>query len=127
MHGRVTDIWRAYFAQRLLWDIGEQIAFAPPWVTQFRNAHNYLSDFNSELPLYQQSSALVEALRRWKPSAPSLAGRLEQLYVFMYEIGVIEASDVSLAQAWIADLHAVGYRFPSLATAYLYVDASPGG
>ena len=58
VHGRVTDIWRAYFTQRLLWGCGYRVAFAYPWVTQYRNAHNYLADFNSELPLYQQAGAL---------------------------------------------------------------------
>ena len=36
VHGRVTDIWRAYFTQRLLWDCGFRIAFSAPWVTQYR-------------------------------------------------------------------------------------------
>jgi len=49
VHGRVTDIWRSYFAQRLFWDVGLRVGFAPPWVTQYRNAHNYLADFNSEV------------------------------------------------------------------------------
>ena len=38
VHGRVTDIWRAYFTQRLLWGCGYRVAFAYPWVTQYRNA-----------------------------------------------------------------------------------------
>ena len=114
VHGRVTDIWRAYFSQRLLWDVGERISFADPWVTQRRNAHNYLADFNSEQPLYQQSGALVRALLEWKPAAATLPGRLEELYIFMYEMGVVEQEDVALAQAWIADLLLVGYNFPRL-------------
>ena len=32
----------------------------------------------------------------------------------MYELGIVERNDVLLAQAWIADLIAVGYRFPPL-------------
>lgn len=48
VHGRVTDIWRAYFTQRLLWDIGYRIGFSTPWVTQYRNAHNYLADVPAE-------------------------------------------------------------------------------
>ena len=43
VHGRVTDIWRAYFTQRMLWDVGLRIGFSSPWVTQYRNAHNYLA------------------------------------------------------------------------------------
>jgi hypothetical protein len=114
VHGRVTDIWRAYFTQRLLWDVGYRIAFSTPWVTQYRNAHNYLADFNSELPLYQQAGALVDALLTWSPSSPSLPGRIEELYVMMYEMAIIGIDDVRLAQAWLRDLIAVGYRFPPL-------------
>ena len=58
-------------SQRLLWDLGYRIGFSTPWVTQFRNAHNYLADFNSELPLYQQAGALVDALLDWKPRRSS--------------------------------------------------------
>lgn len=44
VHGRVSDIWRSYIAQRLLWDVGYSIAFAPPMVDQLRSPHNYLAD-----------------------------------------------------------------------------------
>ena len=54
VHGRVTDIWRSFFTQRLMWDVGQQLAFSNPFVTQYRNVHNYLADFNSEKPLYSQ-------------------------------------------------------------------------
>ncbi|EOD23456.1 hypothetical protein EMIHUDRAFT_199815 [Emiliania huxleyi CCMP1516] len=114
VHGRVTDIWRAYFAQRLLWDVGLRLAFSPPWVVQFRNAHNYLADFNSEVPLYQQAGALVGALLRWQPAARTLPGRFEELYVHMYELGIVGLSDVRLAQAWLADLDRIGYPFPPI-------------
>ena len=117
VHGRVTDIWRAYFTQRLLWDIGSRIAFATPWVTQYRNAHNYLADFNSELPLYQQAGALVDALLAWRPASGTLPGRIEELYILMYECGIVGLADVHLAQAWLADLVKVGYRFPPLEAA----------
>lgn len=45
---RVTDIWRSYFAQKLLHIIGETISFNPANAVQFRNAHDYLADFESE-------------------------------------------------------------------------------
>lgn len=44
VHGRVSDIWRSYMAQRLLWDVGYQVAFSPPMVDQLRSPHNYLAD-----------------------------------------------------------------------------------
>ena len=83
VHGRVSDIWRGYVTQRLLWHLGMGVAYSQPWVAQYRNAHNYLADFNSELPLYQQAGELVKALLAWQPTANSLPGRLEELYILM--------------------------------------------
>ncbi|ETN82160.1 hypothetical protein NECAME_17778, partial [Necator americanus] len=44
----VTDIWRSYFAQKLLHIIGENIAFYPANAIQVRNSHDFLKDFRSE-------------------------------------------------------------------------------
>ena len=43
VHGRVSDIWRSYIAQRLFWDAGLALAFVGAHVTQFRSPHNYLA------------------------------------------------------------------------------------
>lgn len=36
MSDRVSDIWRGYWAQRLLWEIGGHVAFGPPSLNQVR-------------------------------------------------------------------------------------------
>jgi hypothetical protein len=59
VHGRVSDIWRGYFMQRVCKAIGLRLAFAPSVVQQDRNAHNYMADFQSELPLYVFCYAVV--------------------------------------------------------------------
>lgn len=33
---RVSDIWRGYWAQRLLWEVGAHVAFGPPSLKQVR-------------------------------------------------------------------------------------------
>jgi hypothetical protein len=38
--GRVSDIWRSYFAQCLFRDLDLAVVFAPPSIEQIRNAHN---------------------------------------------------------------------------------------
>lgn len=94
-------------------------------MSQFRNPHNLLGDFNSETPLYQQAGALVDALLAWTPSGRTLPGRIEELYVHMYEFGILGLADVELAQAWIADLAALGYRFPTLVAPGRYRRETP--
>jgi len=114
VHGRVSDIWRAYLTQKLLWDVGQVVAFTPPHVVHDRVAHDYLKDFHSEHDLYLKSTAMVSFLARWTSDAPTLVERLEQLWAQLYARGFVELADLQLAQAWIRDLLAVGYDFPDL-------------
>jgi len=114
VHGRVSDIWRAYLTQKLLWDIGQVISFAPAHVVHDRVAHDYLKDFQSEGDLYLKSAAIVGFLAKWTSDAPTLVERLEQLWAALYSRGFVEEGDLRLAQAWIRDLLAIGYEFPDL-------------
>lgn len=52
--GRISDIWRGYFAQCLFGDIGLSLVFGPPKIVQERNDHNYLGDFDAEADLYRK-------------------------------------------------------------------------
>ena len=115
VHGRVSDIWRSYVAQRLMWKYGMRVAFMKPWVDQERTAHDYLRDFDSEQPLYLRAGGLLDFLRAWRPSQEglTLAAEQEELIVALYEHGVLEKEDVLLTQAWLQDLRSMGYRFPN--------------
>jgi len=125
VHGRVSDIWRAYLTQKLLWDVGQVVAFTPPHVVHDRVAHDYLKDMYAEQDLYFKATAMVRFLTDWTSDAPTLVERLEQLWAALYSRGFVELGDLQLAQAWIRDLLAVGYRFPDLQLGkIMWVDAS---
>jgi hypothetical protein len=114
-HPRVSDIWRSYIAQRLFADIGVRVAFHSPIVAHVRRAkEENLPDMLAELPLYRDSLDLVRALRGWQGKAATLPGRMEELYVALYEQGFLGLEDVRLAQRWISALLEVGYDFPPL-------------
>merc|ERR1719157_306801 len=87
VHGRVSDIWRSFLTQKLLWDIGEVLAFRPSYVVHDRVAHDYLKDFHSEQDLYLKTTAMVAFLVRWQSDAPTLVERLEQLWAALYSRG----------------------------------------
>ena len=117
VHGRVSDIWRSYFAQRLFWDVGLQAGFfARPLVVQKRNPHSNLGDLDAERDLYQKSEQLVEFLGRWKGKGKTLVERMEELWVALYEHQYIEVNDVLLLQQWLQALLDAGYSFPELRT-----------
>ena len=114
VHGRVSDIWRGYIYQRLAKDLGLDLLFASPAVTQVRNVHNYLADFDSEQALYRKADRLIEQLSELALTGPSLPSRMEALYVYLFERGYIELADVELCQQWLSALISVGYIFPSI-------------
>ena len=124
VHGRVSDIWRSYFGQRLLKDIGYQVAFTYPQVLQNRNSHNYLADLDSEQPLYMKSGRLIEHLRGWSSPCQSLDCHFEALIIDLYEHDFVEIGDVELVQEWIECLHQIGYQYPDISVGAMYSETT---
>ncbi|XP_022789850.1 probable glycosyltransferase STELLO1 [Stylophora pistillata] len=114
---RVCDIWRGYWAQRLLWDVGSQLSFFPPNAVQFRNAHNYLEDFIDEKMLYHDAGRFVEFLVKWKSDKKDFFSRVLDLSIAMVREGFWEMKDVMLTKAWLEDLVSVGYQMPAVSPA----------
>ena len=111
--GRVSDIWRSYIAQRLLWDAGKYIAFTKPMVIQKRTTHNFMRDFDAEQDLYYKSGAFINFLAKWDGShLPSMPERMELLYIDLFERNYIKLSDVLAVQAWLTTLIEEGHDFP---------------
>lgn len=111
---RVSDIWRSYWAQKLLWRVGGTLTFLPATVYQERNAHNYLKDFSDELQLYEDAGRLVRFLDSWEPLTYSLKDAMQQLAADMQKEGFWNEDDVGLLQLWCDSLAQIGYRFPPL-------------
>jgi hypothetical protein len=114
--GRVSDIWRSYFAQALFGHLGLRVGFLPrPLVVQDRNPHSYTADFEAELALYLQSSALVKLIgdRLSQPNEyRSVPQAVEDLWIDLYQRGYIELKDVYNVQLWLQALCDIGYVFP---------------
>ena len=111
VHGRVTDIWRAYFAQRIFMEHDLPFIYAAPQVTQFRNPHNLLGDLESEGDLYFKSEQLISFLSKWKPSSNYIPSQMESLYIQLYERNYLEEFDILYLQLWLKSLVTVGYDF----------------
>lgn len=105
VHGRVSDIWRSYFMQHEMWGRGCHVAFSSPLVSQYRNAHKYLNDFQSELDLYLKVGGLLDILNSTPMRYDSCFDRVMDIYITMYEYGIVEENDVLLAQAFTQDVH----------------------
>ncbi len=118
VHGRVTDIWRGYIAQRLMRLLDLHLVYTPAMVRQVRNPHSYMRDFNSELDLYTRVDALLKFLDAWQPPAgASFGSALVDLYAGLYEREYIEVADVALIKVWVSAMEhfkALPSSFPEL-------------
>ncbi|XP_046346723.2 probable glycosyltransferase STELLO1 [Haliotis rufescens] len=110
---RVCDIWRGYWAQRLLWEMGGNVGFFPPNAVQKRNSHSYLSDAKEEKDLYFQTDRLVDFLTKWRcEEGRTLFGCMTKLSTDMVHENFWGGKDASLTSLWIKDLVALGYQEP---------------
>lgn len=111
---RVSDIWRAYWAQRLLWDIGANLLFLHATVDQIRNPHNYLLDFEDELEFYLKTGKFIDFLMKWSSTSETLPDRMLELMRAMVRKKYFRVEEYYLMKAWIEDLIALNYNFPPL-------------
>eukprot|EP00240_Pyramimonas_obovata_P001512 CAMPEP_0118934862 /NCGR_PEP_ID=MMETSP1169-20130426/14324_1 /TAXON_ID=36882 /ORGANISM="Pyramimonas obovata, Strain CCMP722" /LENGTH=495 /DNA_ID=CAMNT_0006877811 /DNA_START=38 /DNA_END=1525 /DNA_ORIENTATION=- len=115
---RVCDIWRSYWAQRLLWEIGGEVAFLPASVDQVRSPHDYLGDFLEEVQMYTQAGKLVAYLRAWECGKPTLFDCAIKLTHDMAVEGYWGATDVEIMTAWLTDLYELGVENPPVTGTY---------
>ncbi|KAI8922091.1 hypothetical protein DFJ77DRAFT_445302 [Powellomyces hirtus] len=114
---RVSDIWRGYAVQRLLWDADMQVTFSGPWVSQDGLVEPAgRADLQSEHDLYTKTWALLMFLQSWVPQTQTIPQRFEELYIELYKRGYVEMADVLLVRGWIRELELCDYRFPRVPT-----------
>ena len=112
--GRVADVWRSFYSQKLLWAISQQLAFIPPFVTQCRNTHGYMDDYVREAPLFRMAGPMILKLLNWKIN--SAHGNLPDALIAVFKLlnneSFIGKRDILVIEAWIKDLQSIGYKFP---------------
>ncbi|CAF4821194.1 unnamed protein product [Rotaria sp. Silwood1] len=111
---RVCDIWRNFWIQRFLWDIGGRLIFGKSSAKQVRNSHSFIKDMDDEYQLYHQSGSFVSFLVSWSSSYNLISKGIAQLAKDIAQAGFWQSNKVDIMDAWLTDLHSVGYSFPSI-------------
>ena len=65
---RVSDIWRGYWAQRLLWEIGGHVAFGPPRVSKVRGKIKLVYDAGKS---HSFGCKIYRCISKWKKHSHS--------------------------------------------------------
>lgn len=98
---RVTDIWRGYIAQRILWELNSEMLFSSASVYQERNFHNLMRDFEEELDLYLKSESLLQDLDALQLTG-SPAEMLVQTYEQLIKKGYFQAEEIEIVKEWVS-------------------------
>lgn len=105
---RMTDIWRSFVAQRILWANDWGLAFHQATVWQQRNEHDLLRDFEEEIPGYLHNEAIVERLASLTIPAgeENLFDAVEACYTELVAMGMVGAEELPLIAAFRRDFEA---------------------
>jgi len=99
---RMTDIWRSFIAQRILWGMGYRMLFFEADVIQVRNYHDYYDDFKQEIPGYLGNNKLQYTLENVVMSG-DVYEILYNCYDKLIEEGFFMEGEISLVERWIED------------------------
>jgi len=111
---RVTDIYRAYWAQKLMWLIGENLAFASPRAWQKRSGHRDIQDAREETELYTNIGRYIKVLNEWQCEDKVFFRCVSHLSNHLVTEGLWKKRDAEIIDAWISDLQTIGYVTPVL-------------
>jgi hypothetical protein len=84
-----------------LWKAGFNLGFTEATVFQERNAHNYLRDFESEIPMYLQTEKVVKITLECISENNSISANLLAAYKGLLKEGIVEQSEVDLLETWL--------------------------
>lgn len=103
---RMTDIWRSFIAQRIAWANDWSVLFHEPTVTQTRNDHNLLKDFEDEIPGYLQNHKITMLLQslKLKKGEKYLSENLFTCYHSLVQNKILPEKELFLVDDWINDL-----------------------
>ena len=110
---REDDIFRGYWSQRLLWEVGGSLVMTGPTAYQLRNPHDFFLDYRMEYKMYLHAEGVLDRLNRWScPHRHGLGDCIKEVMADLNDAGFIGRRDVLLSAAWVADLESLGYVFP---------------
>lgn len=102
---RFTDILRGLVAQPLMWNYGYNLGFTTATVTQDRNIHNYMKDFESEIPCFLLPEKIINITKGSIKKDAKLTDNLFNVYKALFENKIVEEKELEILSSWIEDIN----------------------
>jgi len=101
---RFTDILRSLVAQPIMAVAGYRLGFTKATVVQKRNPHDYLQDFESEIPCYLLGRKAIEAVGEAVHSSLSVGENLEKAYKALVKCKIVAKQELRTVALWLDEL-----------------------
>jgi hypothetical protein len=98
---RFTDILRGFIAQPILWASNYTLCFGHATAIQKRNPHDYLVDFESEIPCFLYPEKIMEMLMNKVSSKNSIVENLILSYETLYDNKIVIKEELKLVESWV--------------------------
>ncbi len=99
---RFTDILRGLVAQPILWAARLRLAFGEATVIQKRNPHNYLNDFESEIPCYLLSETVTSIAIKNVSSDMTISENLLSVYYALLAENIVKQDEIEILKLWLS-------------------------
>lgn len=101
---RFTDILRGLVAQPIMWLYGYQLGFTKASVVQKRNPHDYMKDFISEIPMYEQGEKVISLVSCAISESDTIEVNLYNAYQSLLKENIICEKEMTTLDAWLKDI-----------------------
>jgi len=100
---RFTDILRGLVAQPIMWLYGFSLGFTNATVEQKRNPHDYMKDFESELPMYLHSERIIDLVASCISASRNIDENLYNAYNELHRQDIVCKMEMKCLEAWLTD------------------------
>lgn len=108
---RMTDIWRSFVAQRVMWECDWVLLFHGATVWQERNEHSLIKDFEQEVPGYLNNDKIKKLLDnvKLKSGKDEIGNNMIRCYQELISHHIIsDGKELVLLKAWLDDIQLIG-------------------
>jgi hypothetical protein len=110
---RMTDIWRSFVAQRVMWECNWKLLFHDATVWQERNEHSLIRDFEQEVPGYLKNNKIKQLLDnlQLKGGIDQIGDNMFRCYEELIKNNIItDRKELDLLSAWLDDIQSINKK-----------------
>jgi hypothetical protein len=107
---RMTDIWRSFVAQRVMWECDWSVIFHDATVWQERNEHSLIKDFEQEVSGYISNNKIKVLLENLalKSGKDQIGANMLLCYEALVKNGILSnRKELDLLSAWLDDIQSI--------------------